>query len=64
METPKLTRRNISVLNFPVYLFIISVLMSVLGCQEIDTIKKELKLKLETKLLKKKLSSFKKRGSR
>jgi hypothetical protein len=62
METPKLTRRNISVLNFPVYLFIISVLISVLGCQEIDTIKKELKLKLETKLLKKKTQFVQKEG--
>ncbi|MFH0957144.1 MAG: SH3 domain-containing protein, partial [Pseudomonadota bacterium] len=54
METLGLKLRKLSAINFLIYLFIISFFLSTLGCQEIDTIKKELIVKVETKLLKKK----------
>jgi len=54
METPRLRHRRIPALKFLVYTFILFLFLPALGCQEIDTIKKELIVKVETKLLKKK----------
>lgn len=54
METRQADKKKFMIPKIWSFLLILCVFMSVLGCQEIDTIKREIILKAETKLLKKK----------